>query len=386
MLNLFAICLLSIAYCYFLYPALLAGLSLFADRRRPPGAPDELPSVSHLIIVRNAGKLIEAKMENLAELDYPPDKLETIIVDDGSADGTADVALRCLCGNLNVISNRAHAGKSAAINAAILQCGASIIVFSDADSLLDPQAIRNLVRWFADPEIGGVTGRRVVAKGADSIADPQARYFRYDNFIRRRESDVASAVGNEGKLSAIRAELFVTIPEFSVDDLHIGLSVVEQGRRLIFDPDAVAKVPPSVKESRGEIARRRRIVVQSFATLWARRGLFIPWRYGLFSLCLFSHKVFRRLAPVFLAGLFAASWTLSARYPPFFWLSLAQCGFYFLPAALVESGFLRAAAFKPLRKPIATAYYFTLGNVGTFLGILDFILGKRVSKWSATRQ
>ncbi len=385
MLTLAAICALSIAYCYFLYPALLAGLSLFNRRRIAPGLPENLLSVSHLIIVRNAEKLIQEKMENIAQLDYPPDKLETIIVDDGSTDRTMDLARHCMRGNLNFISNREHTGKSAAINSAIAQCGGSIIVFSDADSLLDPLALLNLVRWFDDPAIGAASGKRIVERRGESIADPQARYFRYDNTIRQRESDMASVVGNEGKLSAIRAGLFTPIPDFVVDDLHIGLSVVEQGFRAIHDPEALAMVPPSVRKPHGEIARRRRIVVQSFATLCAHRGLFLPWRHGLFSICLFSHKVFRRLAPVFLIGLFAASCILAPYNELFRLLLIAQMFFYLAPAAVIESRILNAERFKRLRRPAAAAYYFTLGNVGTLLGLFDFFTGRRVSKWSAMR-
>jgi cellulose synthase/poly-beta-1,6-N-acetylglucosamine synthase-like glycosyltransferase len=258
-----------------------------------------------------------------------------------------------------------------------------VLVFSDADALLDPEAIRLLLQPLADPAVGGVCGQLVLVKDGEALSGPQHTYWQFDRFLKTMESGMGSITSNTGVLYAIRRELFQPIPLTVTDDLFSCLAVVRQHKRFVFEPAARAFMTAASKSPEHELRRRRRIVCRSLRGIWLSREVLNPLRFGLFSAGLFLNKVLRRLLPVLLMLILLSSAVLAVRSVPMRVFFFVQLSFY---ASVVP---LRKLAEHlpwggPLRRLVFLAFYFCTGLVGTWLGLLDFLKGKQVAKWETT--
>jgi len=368
---------LGVALVFGLYPMLVALCALVARRRRggaAPGAP--APSVSLLVALRNAQDLVDEKVENALALGAP----ELVLVSDGSRDATAErlreaAARAPRATRVTVLELPEHVGKAAALNRGAALCRGDVLVFSDADALLAPDALVYLLAPYADPGVGGVCGQRVLHERGGELGLAQGRYIAADSALKRAESRVGSVTSNDGKLYSIRRALFRPIAAGATDDLYTCLSVVEQGYRFVFEPRARAFIRTPSRSAPHELARRRRIVARSLRGIFLKRALLNPLRFGSFALQLLVNKVFRRLLPLFLVGLFLSSLALSFSRPWALGLLLGQVAFYLLAVAHA------ACARTPLAGPAAVAWYFCLGNVGTLLGLGDFLRRRETIKW-----
>lgn len=368
---------------FFVFYPLLTWLRGRGVPFRVPDPPDPLPSVSLLVAVRDGERLVSAKLANGLALDYPPDRIQVVFFSDGSRDGTLAQLRAQADERVTVLSATDHIGKTEAINQGIQSCTGDIVVFSDADALLDADALAKLVRWFGDPAVGGVCGQRVLCKDNADLKEAQGRYIDFDSRIKRMESRQGSITSNDGKCFAIRRRLFQPIVPAVTDDLFTCLSVVRQGYRFVFEPDALARIHVPSRSRRHEMQRRRRIVGRSLRGIFYHRPLLNPFRYGWFAIGLAVNKVARRLLPVFLLLLLAGCAGLAGRHP-----SVA------LLTGLQLAGYL-AALLYPLAPPAlqrsapgrlaATAYYFCLGCVGTLLGWADLLTGRRQLKWDPVK-
>ncbi len=350
--------------------------ALRGPRRRPGGDPGV--SVSLLVVVRNGRGLIGPKLDNALALDAPRAGLEIIVYSDGSSDGTREAA-EAYAGRGVVVSGCAeHRGKAAGLNAAAALATGDVLVLSDADALLAPDAVTRLASWFALPEVGGVCGRRVVAGQGGGFEAAQAGYVRLDSRLKEWESRLGALTSNDGKLYAVRRALFPEVPGAVTDDFHVLLSVVRAGRLFLFDDGARAAVPVPSRSPGVELRRRRRIVSTSLNALAIHRELLRPARHGLFALRLACNKLLRRLMPVFLLCLLTGS-ALTAG---------GNAGAAALLAALL-GGLALAAGFPLLRRaprPVArvsgAAFYFFTGNLGMLLGLVDFARGALPERWN----
>ena len=371
---------LGLAGFFVLYPA---GLWFATRRRSDPLAPAVEgfePSVTMLLIVRNGEALIEEKLRNSLQLDYPPEKLELLVWSDGSTDGTERLLREQADDRIKVFATAAHRGKVACLNEAAVLAGGELLLPTDADALFEPDALRKLVAHFADSEVGGVCGQRVIAGERASLKLAQNRYIDFDSAIKRWESRLGSITSNDGKIYAIRRELFDAIPATATDDFFVGLNVTRRGRRFIFEPGARARIRLPARSPAHEVARRRRIVVQSLSAMATLRELFDPRRHGVFSLRLAVNKLLRRLSPLLLLTLFAGSLALAFESQVFAALTAAQLLFYV--AGLSHPLLLRLRAPRLLLRPASMVYYFVLGQVGMLLALVDFSRGRRSVKWN----
>ncbi|MFH0910753.1 MAG: glycosyltransferase [Planctomycetota bacterium] len=376
-------------YPFFLYPPILAALARLLPQRHRPPAPDEWPTVSLVVPVRNGEGLIQEKIRNSLALDYPPERLEILVASDGSADETVSRA-RALTGErVRLLEYREHEGKNATLNKAVPETSGEILLLSDADARLERDALQRLVSWFRDPTVGGVCGRKVLPSGESGFGESQATYNAYEERLKKGESRLESITTNEGKIHALRRALFQEIPPATADDLFNLLAVVRQGRAFVYEDAARAFIPPGSLDPAHEIKRRKRIVSGSLRALWANRELFHPFRHGRYAWMLLSHKVGRRLAPVFmilatLSSLYLAAVGALPIYRLFFWGMSALV----LAALLVHGRMLpgRARA-GSLGKLLAVPYYFCLGNWGTLLGVADFLKGSPSAlKWETRKE
>lgn len=385
MIALLALAVFLILYHFILFPLLLAALAIGRARPAPSAFPDDAPFVSLIVCVHNGEALVDAKIDNSLAVNYPAERFEVLVASDGSTDRTVEIArAREADPRVRVFDYPDHDGKIAAINRTVAHARGEILVFTDVSAMLDVAAVRRLVHWFGDPSVGGVAGRKETLREDGHLAHAQQRYVGYEDFIREHEARLGSIASNEGFLYAMRRDLFCEIPAAVTDDLYNAMQVVRQGARFLYDPEAWAAIPPRSRSPRHELARRRRIVAASLLGIWKMRALLNPFRFGLYSMALFSHKVLRRLIPVCMAAmLFAHVWLA---FSHFYWaLALfPHVGFYLVACGCHVRGGRGLRRLGKAGKLLSLAFYFCLGNWGTLLGLADFLLGRRVVRWQPT--
>ena len=306
-----------IVYTYIGYPVLLYVWSKILPRDINKGDPEYKPSVSVLIAARNEEDNIESRIENLIAQDYPKDKMEIIIVSDGSSDGTNDIVeqlsndsndLKDKKSNLiNLISYASSRGKPYAINMGIANAKGEIIVFADCRQRFAKNAITELVANFNDVSIGCVSGELVFEESpGSSIEKEMGMYWKFEKSIRKLESRTGSVPGATGAIYAIRKKLFSSLPEQTLlDDVLIPLNVRMQGYRVIFDSKALAYDFVSNDISL-EKKRKVRTLAGNWQLLVLRPALIIPVINSLW-LKFLSHKIFRLLVPYFVILLFIST-------------------------------------------------------------------------------
>ena len=230
-----------VVYVYLGYPLLLAVLGTVFPRKRH-AAPHE-PTVSLLVAAYNEAKVITAKLKNSLALEYPTEKLEIVVASDGSTDGTVELASHLADGKrVRVLPFPDNRGKLYVLNDSVRKLRGDIVVFSDAASMLEPDAVRRLMENFADPHVGGVSGIYSVRKTEQAqLGASEDLYWKYETFLKRQESRLGSILGCHGALYAIRKSLYpFPAPSTINDDYVIPIRVLQQGYRVVYDPRAVA--------------------------------------------------------------------------------------------------------------------------------------------------
>ena len=371
------------------YPGILLCCSPFFTEKKRPVKNDGDLKVSLLVVFRNADQLLAEKVDNFLSMDYPSDNLELVLISDGSNDGSQGFPVTAE--RIQFHHFDSHQGKIHCINYGVSRCRGDIVVFSDVDAILEKDAIKKLTGHFQNPGIGGVCGQRVVREKITDIASGQLKYIQWDSAIKRLEVRVGQSVtSHDGKLYAIRKELFSTVPPGVTDDAYISLSVTKQGLGFVFEPDALAYIKMPSVNARHELNRRKRIVSTSLRGLWLNRKLFNPVRYGFFSAGLFVNKVLRRMIPFCLIGIFVSSGVLmlsGSLFFSFIWACQVAGYLFFLLYPLIivhlkeDKKYLRA-----VKKISALGYFFCVGMAGTFLGVISFLSGEEISKWDPVKK
>ncbi len=376
---LFTFSALGLLAVFLLYPALIFLLSIIriSSTKTDDSATDE-PSVTFLIVVRNGQDLIRQKIENCLAMDYPAELLQVVVYSDGSDDETVRIAQGLEDSRVQVYSADSHLGKITCLNAGMEHCTGEIVVLTDADGICPADALGYLLRPFVDKRVGGVCGQRVIKRDNSQIKKAQNFYIRLDSTIKLLESARGKLTSNDGKLYAIRRTLFQPLPPAVTDDLYMCMTVISQGERFVFAPLATVEIRVPSRNPRHEISRRRRIVTRSLNGIWNKRVLLNPFRFGLFSFGLFINKVMRRMMPFFLLGTFCSSALLASSNV--FFLIVLFCQIFCYVTAL--QGALSFMYLVPMKKITTVPFYFCLGNWGTLLGVLDFLSGRRVDKWT----
>ncbi|HEX5759218.1 MAG TPA: glycosyltransferase family 2 protein [Thermoanaerobaculia bacterium] len=377
------LCLAVCAGVYFGYPALLLLLARLRPRPVRRRAPGEEPRSATLVIpVHNEEAVIAEKLANSLALRYPAEKLDVLVVSDGSTDATDAIVRReaARAGGRVRLLPLARCGKAAALDEGARSARGELLVLSDANAQLEPESLEWLTAPFADPEVGGVCGRkrhrRRGTEAADATAEGESLYWRWEQWQKALESRIGSVYAADGTLYALRRTLYVPIADpAQADDIAVSARVVLQGYRLLFEPRAVAwEEPPA--EGREELRRKVRVTNHSVRAL---RNLGPAlWTSGFYSLELLAHKLLRHLVPFFLPPLLLASAALAPRAPLYAALFAAQLLFYVLAAA----GFLLRGARLGRAAPLAVPYYFCLVNAAAFLGVLSILRGRRLQAWT----
>lgn len=362
-------------YIYFGYPALIYVMARY--KPRPVRRGDAVPAVSMLVPVFNEEAAVEQKIINSLALDYPREKLEIIFISDGSNDKTEEIVRSFEEKNIGLIA-LPRGGKAAALNAGAAAATGEVLVLTDANVDLALDSLRVIARSFADPEVGGVSGKKkyVVRRGADTTEQGENLYWRWDQWQKELESSIGSIFAADGTLYAVRRNLYVPIDDpAQADDIAISTRVVLQGYRLIFDPEAIA-YEEAPGEGAAEFRRKVRVTnhsVRALLNLGAK--LFTS---GFYSVELLSHKLVRHLIPFFLLLLLASNAYLAFTHRFFIAALALQLLMYFCAAAGALLRRTAIGAFKLFSVP----YYFCLVNTAAFFGVLSILRGNRVRAWS----
>lgn len=361
------------------YPLFLAISWPFARRQRR--LDDAEPVVSLIIAAYNEEGSLARKLENTLTLDYPRKRLEIIVASDGSTDPTDEIA-RSFSDRGVLLRRFPRTGKTGVQNQAVRTAKGEILVFSDANALYHPDAIRKLVRNFADPEVACVSGQLVYQVDRAGAGDSERSYWGYEKFMKRCESELSSLIGANGSIYAVRRADYVEIGNDLISDLVEPLALVQRGKRVVYEPEAVSVEVASTTYT-AEFRRKVRILTRSIQGLLHMRALLNPFRYGIFSFQLLMHKLLRYLVPLFLATGFASLAALAAighRRVPFL---LAAGG---VTVAILVGWGTRPSRSNVLVRAGHLLYYYLMVNFALVLAWINVFWGKRKTFWVPERK
>jgi len=369
-----------LAYVYVGYPIALWIVAKI--RGRAVCQKDIRPSVTLAISAFNEEAVIRQKLENSLALDYPKGRFEVIVVSDGSTDRTEEIVESFVSQGVNLVRLPKRQGKTPGLNAAVAQARGEIVVFSDANIFYQQDAIKSLIRNFADPEVGCVVGdSRYLDFGKTAAHTQESGYWNYERFVRSMESRISSTVGGDGAIFAIRKNLYRPLPADAVHDLVVPLQIVERGHRSVFELGAVG-LEPSTGNFRGEFRRKRRIVNQSWHGVMSMPDILDPRKVGIFAWQVWSHKVLRWLV---LPILVLAAGSCFVASPLGWQYRLGAWGF-FASLAIAGIGILVPDRFRRSGWLMHAMMYFYLVNLAAVLGIAKAVAGQVEVFWSPERK
>lgn len=343
----------------------------------------DLPLIALIIAAYNEGTVIGEKIRDTLELDYPEEKLEVFVVTDGSTDDTPEIVKQFP--RLTLFHSPERRGKIHAVNRVMKFVRSPIVVFSDANTQLNTAALKNIVRHYQDEIVGGVAGEKKIRAGSRENASGtgEGLYWKYESFLKRKDSEVYSVVGAAGELFSIRTALYEAPAEnMIIEDFYLSLRVAARGYRFIYEPEAYAIESASVSVEE-EWKRKVRICAGGFQAMGKLKYLLNPFKHGMLSFQYFSHRVLRwTLAPLFLPLVLMANIPLAVKGGPFYQMLLAlQLTFYLVAVA---GYFLRA---RKISIPgFFVPFYFCVMNLSVYAGFSRFIRGRQSVLWEKAKR
>lgn len=368
--------LVVLGYVYIGYPPLLALLVRVRGARKIRKG-DIAPPVTLIISAHNEAAVIRRKLDNALALTYPGDRYEIIVISDASDDGTDEIVREYADQGVRLARQDERRGKTAGLNHTVPTARGEIVVFSDANAMYEPDALLKLVRNFADPRIGCVTGEaRYLSRGGTTADVGERAYWNYEIRIKRLETALGSMVGGDGAIYAIRRALWQTLPEEAINDFLNPLQIVAAGWRGVYEPEAVCW-----EDTAGgigtEYRRRVRIVSRSWRAIFQAAGVLNPFRVGWFTWSLVSHKVLRWVSGLFLVAACVAAaevWVIAVTEA-------------MVPTVTATLTVLALLVTTPQgRRAAAMAGYFAAINAASVVGIIKGSLGRVSGVWSTPRQ
>lgn len=379
----FWVLLLILFYSTCGYGLLLVLLGFFKRYSPPLTAAGSFPDVTLVIAAYNEEKIIAEKIENSLQLDYAEDKLEIIVFSDGSTDNTDKIVMGYAARGVKLLRIDGRRGKTHCKNEAAKIARGEIIVFSDANSIYEPDSFRRLFYHFADPAVGCVSGelRYLADKG---VVKGEALYWTYEQHIKRLESAIGALTTANGAIYALRRSAWQPLPEKVTDDFAAALSARQKGFRVLYEPRAVAR-EYTAPSTHMEYQRRLRMVRRAAYSLLREpslRRLLNPFKHGFFSIQLWSHKILRWLTGAILLALFVLNICLLRQGPFYILTAVCQMIFY----ALAFCGYLWEEKLN-LKTPRAfhLPYYLLLSFTASLQGFYHALQGKTEVSWKPHR-
>ena len=341
------------------------------------------PEVSFVVPCYNEIDFIETKIKNCLALDYPRHKAKFIFITDGSTDGTPEL-IRKKFSQVTVLHEPRRAGKSAAENRSMKFVESPVVIFSDANTILPCNAIRAIVKHYADPSVGAVSGeKRIMQKNKDNATGAgEGIYWKYESLLKKMDSELKTIVGAAGELFSFRRDLFMELEEDTIlDDFMLSLRIAEKGHRVIYEPEAYAMetASESVKE---ELKRKIRICAGGWQSMIRLKSLLNPFKDFTLTFQYISHRVLRwSIAPAFLLLLFPLN-ILLFNSGLLYQLMLYGQTLFYMSAMLgwyLENQRIRI-------KLLFIPYYFFIMNYAVFLGFYRYVRGKQAAAWERVKR
>jgi poly-beta-1,6-N-acetyl-D-glucosamine synthase len=375
----FGICILIVFYAYVGYGVLLFILvkikGLFV---KPKVFPQNFtPDITLMVAAFNEQDYIRDKIENSLSLDYPSDKIQYLFVTDGSDDKTPEIVREYK--QIQLLHQPQRQGKIMAVERAMPEVTGEIVIFTDANTLLNKDALRNIVRHFANSKVGVVSGeKRILNRNTEEAAGAgEGFYWKYESKLKKWDDELYSVMGAAGELFAIRTSLFEPIPKDSlIEDFYMSFKIIQKGYKIAYEPDAYALEEPSASVQE-ELKRKIRIAAGGIQSIVRLKELLNPFRYGVITFQYISHRVLRwTLAPLALPLIFFLNMLLLSQglfYKMFF---IGQIVFYLLALAgyRLEKKQIRL-------KILFIPYYFCMMNYAVFAGFKRYMKGSQSVLW-----
>jgi cellulose synthase/poly-beta-1,6-N-acetylglucosamine synthase-like glycosyltransferase len=372
---LFNIGFLLLIYIYAGYP--LCTMLLARMAARPVRSARYQPQITVIIAAYNEQAHIGETITNKLQQDYPQDKLDIIVVSDGSTDSTDEIVNSFAGDRVKLIRQEPRQGKTAGLNLAIGHATGEIIVFSDANSIYRKDGISYIASNFADPSVGYVTGKMLYTHADGSpIGTGCSAYMHYENFIRQQESQFNSIVGVDGGIDAVRRNLYRTMNADQLPDFVQPLNVIEQGYRVVYEPRAILN-EAALADQQAEYKMRVRVSLRALWALLDKRSLMNPFTFPLFSWQLISHKLLRYTAWLPMGFMLFANPLLlqSGRY--YESMMILQCLSYLCALAGYRLRNVNHRLFI-----LSAAYYFVLINLAAAHACIQFMKGHKQVLWT----
>lgn len=378
MIILFWISLICVFYAYVGYILTLLIFSKFKEKKL---VKDEefYPSISMIIAAYNEEKVIRNKIEQTLVLEYPKTKLEIIIASDASTDRTDDIVREFVGDGAILVRQETRKGKTAIQNFAVSRAKGEILVFSDATTVFNKDALKKLSRHFVDSRIGCVGGEEHFIKSDNEIFEEAGFFWKYETLIRQKESNFNTMIGVSGCIFAIRRELYEMLDEGLIEDFALPLKVAEKGFKVMYEKEAIA-YERAVSDTRSELSRKTRIVSGGINVVWQMRRLLNPLKYPALSFQIISHKIFRWLSPIFMMSLFISNLFLMSSGTGYFVIGMIQILFYL---AAVTGYFAQNRKWIP--RILKLSYHFCVINSAAIFGIAQFLRGEKRTIWQPLR-
>ena len=378
MMILFIISMVLILYIYIGYPLLLQLLP--KKKRKLNFDASFTPSISILIAAFNEEDCIEETLLNKLQLDYPADKLEILVISDASTDNTNKLVETIALSSsipIRLYQQQSRQGKTAGLNRLVKQAKGDILVFSDANSLYDKYAIKQLIQQFQYEDVGYISGQLIYTHSDGTvIGNGCSKYMQYENWLRQQETNISSIIGVDGGIDAMRKSLYTSLNADQLPDFVQPLKVIEQGYSVCYEPSALL-YEKSLKRPEKEFKMRVRVCLRALWALFDMRHLLNPLRYGLFSIQLLSHKLLRYLAFIPQFVVFISNITLINQGLFFQIIFVLQIIFY----ANVYLGFFyrnRPESIGILSMP----YYLFILNISAAVAFYKFIHNEKIIIWA----
>jgi poly-beta-1,6-N-acetyl-D-glucosamine synthase len=341
------------------------------------------PTISLVIPCFNEADILAEKIANCDALNYPKNKLKLIFITDGSTDNSVEVLKEYH--QVTILHEDRRAGKTAAENRAMKYIDTPFVVFSDANTMLNQGAMKNIVQHFADEKVGCVSGeKRIITEAADSAsAAGEGIYWKYESLLKKWDSELYSAVGAAGELVAFRTSLYTNLPEDTLlDDFMQSMLMAAKGYKIVYEPEAYA-VETASSSVAEELKRKIRICAGGWQSINRLRGQLTFVKTPLLFFQYISHRVLRwTITPFLLMAMFFINCFLASTGNVFYEVLLAA-QFLFYVAAIVGN-ILENKKIK--FKPVFIPYYFCIMNYSVVAGLLRYLSGNQKATWDKAQR
>lgn len=369
--------LLTLGYVYAGYPVMLMVICAFW--RRLKTTPTYTPTISILIAACNEEAGIEKKLQETLKLDYPPEKMEMLVLSDGSQDRTDEIVSQFRDPRVRLVRIPDRRGKTNAQNEGVKQANGEVLVFSDATTVYHPHALMYLAANYQDPAVGAVSGRYQYFDANESSPTGLGTiaFWNYENNIKICQSRISTLTGCCGCIYSVRKSAYTQLASDIISDLVQPLWVIQKGYRVVFEDRALA-YEQTTESTSEEFTMRVRVITRGMRGLLSVPELLKPWKHPWIAFQLFSHKVLRWMVPIFLMLLLADN-LLLVRQPYFRGLLVLQLCFYVL--ALLQVAMPLHRRWKILGVPL----YFCTLNAAALVGVIELLRGNRHVTWQPVR-